>query len=117
MFINMILTKIIGWALLILGILLMVWILFTSYNIFTGRTNPPVVFPVEEEITDSSSEEEILTLSFEQIEKMIENKLGDIFPSEFLSKLLNLIAWSFFAGILIFAGGQISSLGIKLINK
>lgn len=113
----MVLTKIIGWGLLILGILLIVWILFASYNIFTGKTNPPIVFPVEEEIADSSSGEETLTFNLEQIEKMIENKLGDIFPSELLSKLLNLITWSIFAGILIFAGGQISSLGIKLIKK
>jgi hypothetical protein len=33
-----------------------------------------------------------------------------------LPKLLNLLSWSIFAGILIFAGAQIAGLGIKLIK-
>jgi len=51
------------------------------------------------------------------MEKIVEKKLGEIFLVEFLLKLLNLISWSIFAGILIFAGSQISSLGIKLVKK
>jgi len=107
--------KIIGWGLLILGISIIVWTLFTSYNIFTGKTEPVIIFKIEEKEKISFSERE--KLSLEEMEKIVEEKLREIFPTEFLSKLLNLISFSIFVGILIFAGSQISSLGIKLIKK
>jgi hypothetical protein len=37
-------------------------------------------------------------------------------PSDFMPLLFNLIAWSIFAGILIFSGAQIAGLGIKLLK-
>lgn len=111
----MAIDKIIGWALLVLGIFLIVWPLFTSYNIFTGKIEAPLIFKTGEKEEASLPQKEKLTL--EEMEKTIEEKLGEIFPTEFLPKLLNLISFSIFAGILIFAGGQISNLGIRLIKK
>ena len=47
---------------------------------------------------------------------MIGEQLKGIIPVDSVSNLLNLIAWSIFAAILIFGGAQIASLGIKLIT-
>jgi hypothetical protein len=42
--------------------------------------------------------------------------LKEILPAEAITKMLNLIVWSILAGIFIFGGSQISSLGIKLLK-
>jgi len=52
-----------------------------------------------------------------EVEEMIGEQLKGMLPVDFIPKLLNLLAWSMMAGILIFAGGKISSLGIGLIKK
>lgn len=109
--------KIFGWILLILGLIVIFYTLANSYNIFTGKSQPPAIFKTEEGKTTLSQK----TLSpKEETEKMVEEKLKGqlqiMMPTDSLLKLLNLISWSILAGILIFGGTQISGLGIKLIN-
>jgi hypothetical protein len=113
--------KIFGWILLISGLLIIFYSLFISYNIFTGKSLAPAVFKVEEkEETVLPQKERVQDPRF-QLEGLLEEKLqeqlGAIMPADYLPKLLNLISWSIFAGILIFGGSQISSLGIKLLKK
>lgn len=48
----------------------------------------------------------------ETISKQMEN----IIPQGYISKIMNLSSWSIFVFILIYAGGKISSLGIKLLK-
>lgn len=108
--------KIIGWALLTVGLIIIFYSLYSSYNIFTAKAAAPEIFKVVEK-------EEVLSQKGEvqdpqaQVEKMIEEQLRGMIPVETLPTLLNLISWSIFAAILIFAGAQITSLGIKLIKK
>ena len=52
----------------------------------------------------------------QQMDNAISKQLGELLPPETLPKILNLISWSILAGILIFGGGQIASLGIKIIK-
>jgi len=110
-------TKIFGWLLLIAGIILIIWTLFSTYNIFTGERPVPEIFKVAE----IGKEEEALpkgTFDIQaQMEKMIGEQLKGILPVDTIPRLLNLIVWSMLAGLLIFGGSQISSLGIKLIKK
>ncbi len=113
-------TKIFGWILLIAGVAIIVFALYSSYNIFTGKAEAPRVFKVEEKIEipiPTGKAPATPTELQKELEKMISEQLKEIIPVEFLPRLLNLITWSIFAGILIFAGAQISSLGIKLIKK
>ncbi|MCK4781344.1 hypothetical protein KAS79_00245 [Candidatus Parcubacteria bacterium] len=112
--------SIFGWILLFAGLFVIGWGLYSSYNIFTVKTPVPEIFslPAEnnEKINNSSGnltpEEQMQEAMDEQMEK----QLGKMLPKDTLPKLLNLVAWSIFAGILIFAGGQISGTGIKLIK-
>lgn len=110
------LQKFIGWVLLFGGLVIIFWSLYSSYNIFTAKTEVPEIFKVVEKKTvfpEKSKTQDLQT----QIEKMIGEQLKGILPIDFLPKIFNLIAWSIFAGILIFGGTQISSLGIKLIKN
>jgi hypothetical protein len=108
--------KIFGWILLAAGIFIIAWGVFNSFNIFTAKQQPPAVFSMIAEETAVSKDISILDLQA-QMEKMIGEQLKGILPVDSISNLLNLIAWSVFMGILFFAAGQISGIGIKLIKK
>lgn len=111
--------KISGWIILILGLAIIAYTIFSSYNIFTAKSQPPSIFKIGEKKEETSSQkakspqEEAQKLMEENLKKQLETML----PVDTLPKLLNLISWSIFAGILIFGGAQISGLGIKLLKK
>jgi hypothetical protein len=119
------LQKIIGWLLLLGGLAIIFWTIYSSFNIFTGQVPAPEIFKVEKKeaalpqkgatqnLEDFTNLENIKN----QIGKLIEEKLSGTFSLDFLPKILNLFSWTVFAGILIFAGSKISGLGTKLIKK
>ncbi len=108
----------IGWIMFFSGILIIVFTLYRSYNIFTGKLPPPEIFKIEEKTTIPSKKKVPTTLEEmqQQIGEILAEQLKEIFPRESTTKILNLISWSILTGILIFGGGQISSLGIKLLK-
>jgi len=108
----------IGWITFFAGILIILFTLYRSHNIFTGKTAPPKIFKIEEKTTPSSKKK-VPTTSGEvqqQVGEILAQELREIFPKETIAKILDLISWSILAGILIFGGSQISSLGIKLLK-
>ena len=104
--------KVLGLILLFLGIVIILYSLYSSYNIFTAKTAPPEIFKITEQ-TSSPKETQGLEAQFQE---MINEQLRGIIPVDSIPTLLNLIVWSILAGILIFGGAQISGLGIKLIK-
>ena len=104
--------KTLGLILLFLGIVIILYALYSSFNIFTAKAAPPEIFKIE---TQTSSQQGNQGLE-EQFQEMIGDQLKGMIPVDSIPTLLNLIAWSILAGILIFGGAQISSLGIKLIK-
>lgn len=113
-------SKLFGWILLFLGLGIILWALYFSFNIFTGKTLAPEIFKTERVEPLAPKKETPKTLEAqlkEKISQVLSEQLKKIFPTETFPKLLNLITWSIFAGILIFGGTQISTLGIKLIKK
>lgn len=107
-------SKLAGWVLLALGIVIILFSLGTSYNIFTGQKEIYPLFSMSENISfavDESSSE------IEQMQMVVGEQLTKMIPSNALPTFLNLTSWSILAGILVFGGGKISGLGIKLINK
>ena len=113
--------KIFGWVLLIAGVAIIGWTLYSSYNIFTGKAALPGIFEIKKEVTETPAQSGKLPTSptdaQKEIEKMIGEQLKGILPTDVLPKILNLAVWSMLAFILIFGGGQISGLGIKLFKK
>lgn len=117
-------TKLAGGCLLIVGIIIISYSLFTSYKIFNGKSSAPIIFEAKEEenkvappqqkTQDLKSQQD--RLLEEKMQEQLQEQLKGMMPAGYFPKLLNLIAWSIFAGILIFGGTQISQIGIKLIN-
>ncbi|KKQ18607.1 MAG: hypothetical protein US31_C0003G0036 [Berkelbacteria bacterium GW2011_GWA1_36_9] len=109
------LNKIIGYVLLIAGLALIVFMVSQSYSIFTGKALPPVIFKVSSFQSALEKSTEPLDLQG-QMQNVVNQQIGQVLPPEILPKIFNLVAWSFFAFILIFAGGTIASIGVKLIK-
>ena len=108
--------KFIGWLLFVLGIIIVISTLFTSYNIISGKTEAPKIFKEQEEKKIALEKEEIKNFE-EQMQKMLMEEMKNIIPSEAINKLMNLFSWSIFAFIFIFGGGKISTIGIKLLKN
>jgi len=116
----MVAAKICGWALLIAGLAIIVWALYSSYNIFTAQASAPEVFKATEkqvQLSTGGGTQDLQAQMEAKMKEAISEQLASMLPANFLINILNLVAWSIFMGILIFGGGQISGLGIKLIKK
>ena len=110
-------NKIIGYALLVAGLLLIIFTLYQSYSIFMGNSPAPLIFKVEAP-TQASKANGVNNSSDLQkkLNEEISKQIGQMISADTLPKLFNLLSWSILAGILIFGGAQISSLGIKMIK-
>jgi len=108
--------KIIGWLLLLTGLIIIFYSIFASYNIFTGKALEPTVFKTPEKEAVLPQKGKVQTQEA-QMQEMLGGQLKEMLPVDFIPKLLNLLAWAIMAGIMIFAGTQISILGIKLIKR
>ncbi|MCK5491145.1 MAG: hypothetical protein KAI67_04855 [Candidatus Pacebacteria bacterium] len=137
-------NQIIGNALLVLGLLVIFIGIYSLYNVFAAKKEAPQVFKYNSEesvdvdaqnnndireetvidksrLTDPAYVKSIESQQKDATEELIKNQIGnlfkDIIPQEFIIKFLNLSSWSIFIFILIFAGGKISGLGIKLLKN
>ncbi len=115
-------AKIFGCVLLLAGVIIIGWALYSSYNVFTGKTAMPEIFNFPETIQTPTAKGKVTgTMGLEdvqgQVGQIIGEQLKGFLPVDTLPKILNLFSWSMLAGILIFGGSQISSLGIKLLKK
>lgn len=105
--------KYLGFFLILLGLAVIFYSLYSSYNIFFNKSQVPEVFKYVKQ-TETSSQQ---PSSIEgQIEKMMGEKIKEAVPFEAIYKSLNLFAWSIFAWLLISGGGVISGIGAKLLN-
>jgi hypothetical protein len=104
---------IIGYILLTAGVLIIGYSIFASYGIFTGSSEAPGIFEepaVQQQAAFNSGSAE------DQVNAMLQQQVAKLLPHDTVSQTLNLFAWSVFAGILIFGGSQLASLGIKLLR-
>jgi hypothetical protein len=109
----MVSTKVAGWLLLILGLAIIFYSLYSSWQVFTGKMAFPEIFKISLTKTDSGSS---IPGVDQQLEKIIGSQLGQLLPANATPTLLNLLSWSVLAGILIFGGSQVSNIGIKLLK-
>ncbi len=100
-------NKIIGYILLLVGLLLIIWPLWQSYAIFTGQSLPPDVFKTQQQGTQAGQQN-----SFD-LQKQVQTALLKILP---IDKLLDLTSWMILAWVLILGGGQIAGIGIKMLK-
>ncbi|MCD6500769.1 hypothetical protein J7K42_01985 [bacterium] len=109
--------KVIGWTLFLIGVLVIIWGIWSSFEIFTAKKPPYEIFktPEAEEVSLKQEKAGLEGQMQEQMQQVIKEQFEKMLPSDFLPKLFNLIAWSIFMGILVFGAGKLSSLGIKLL--
>lgn len=118
------LTKALGLLLLLLGLALIFYGIFSSYQVFTNATQPPTIFVVSPTSTQkpasNGSEAGISGLLGGlvgiDVGKVMGGEIQKILPADYLPKLLNLLSWSVFTSLLIFASSQVAGLGIKLLK-
>ena len=112
--------KVFGWFLLIIGVLLIGWGIWSSYEIFTTRRPAPEIFKIREaqeiSMLPEKTGKDLQIQMQQQMEKTFKEQLEKLLPPDFLPKLFNLIAWSIFMFILVFAGGKLSFIGIRLLK-
>ena len=102
--------KIGGVVLIAVGLAVIVYVIVASASIFQGNAEAPQLFSSGQKSNAPSQD------STGQIEQLIQNQLGAFIPEGSLSGMMNLIAWSIFVTILVFAGGQIAGLGVKMLK-
>ena len=112
--------KIIGWLTFLAGISIIVFTLYTSYNIFTSKIPTPQFFEMGGGETLTLPGGKIPTSPAEiqeEMGKIMGEQLLKLFPENTIPKLLNLSVWSILTGILVFGGSHVANLGVKLIKK
>jgi hypothetical protein len=112
-------NKITGLVLLFLGLGIIFYSLYVSFDVFTGKSQPPAIFSLQEvKIQETKKEvganpEETQT----QLAKdVLSKQLQEMIPADYLQKTFNLVTWSIFIGILVLIGSNIAGLGIKLLT-
>jgi len=108
-------AKITGIILIVIGVATILLTMYFSYNIFMGKSAAPEVFKISENTT-SQEKVSVSQDAQDQIGKIVSEQLKGMFPSDSMTKILNLASWSILAGILIFGGTSIAGLGIRLIK-
>lgn len=103
-------NKIIGYILLTIGLLLIILPLWQTYSIFTGKTMPAQVFSRPVALTVNPN------VSSLDVGGQIQNSLIKIIPVDLINNTLNLTSWLLLMWILIYGGGKIAEIGVKLIN-
>ena len=96
--------KLIGYILLITGLLIIIFSGFSVYQVFTKKTTPTDVFDFSGIILDTSDMAGIALPN------------AEILPAEVLNGSLNYFAYLFFMGFIASIGYKISSLGVNLIR-
>jgi len=104
-------NKIAGYVLLAIGLLLIILPLWQTYNIFTGKSMPSQVFtrPASLKVNDK--------VGALDIPGQMQNALIKILPIDLIDNTLNLASWLLLMWILIYGGGKIADIGIKLIKS
>ena len=103
--------KIIGWFLIILGIIMVLGTIYSTYLNFTGQSEFPQIFTVQEvEVAPTTGGLE------DQIGGMIREYIKEILPQDTTTQMLNMFAWIMFAVFLVYSGSKLASMGGALLK-
>lgn len=92
--------KIIGYALLTLGVILLLFSIVEMVNVYTGNASPP----------------NLLSLSDISIPLGQDGSNVSLIHGAQVSQVANLFFWFILMGFLMFAGGKIASLGVNMLK-
>ena len=92
-----------GYALLLLGLGIIFFAIFSSFSVFNGKT-PPQIFNMAKKSADP------VMINGQELPSM------EIVPTEYLNQSGNLTFFMLFMFFLVSAGGRISSIGVSMIH-
>jgi hypothetical protein len=92
--------KIIGYALLILGMILLIFSIYEMINVYYGNASAPKLFELQD-----------ISLPLGQNGTDV-----SLIQGAQISQLANLFFWFILMGFILFAGGKIASLGVNMIK-
>jgi hypothetical protein len=117
--VNATLKIIIGWVLVVAGLAVIGQTINSSYQFFSAKSEFPMIFKTmaaaSQILTAPAATQNPQELAQAQVQQSMNQALGNVLPADSITKLLNIIAWSIFATLLVYAGGRIASLGIQLL--
>ena len=110
--------KIFGWVLLVIGVLIITWVIWTSFEIFTAQRPVYEIFKpsTTQDVSFKKEGGSAETQMQEEMQQMIIEQFKEMFPTDFLIKLLNLMSWLIFAIILFMGGEKLAVIGIRLLK-
>ena len=97
-------TKMAGWVLLIVGLILIVLAVYFMFTVFTGATAPPAIFNMKS-----------ITMSLPTGEGTPPTDV-ELVPGGAVSRVVNMILWAVLMYFVASAGSRIGGLGVKLIR-
>lgn len=113
--------KIVGWIMVIAGVLAIGYGIWSSYSIFTAKKPVPEIFNFPQASEQAASKQKQATspqdMIQQQLQQTIQEQLKNVIPSDFITRILNLASWSIFMAILVMAAGKISSIGANLLKS
>lgn len=110
--------KISGWVLLLSGVAIVFWSLYSSYNIFNGKRPAPEIFKTEAQKPEQTKEARGVEAQLEaKAKEIVSEQLKEMIPVGALTMSFNLAAWTGLATILIIGGSQLAGLGIRLLKE
>ena len=84
--------------------------LWQTYNIFTGKSLPAQIFMKPISLKADKN------VNPNDIQAQIQNALIKIMPVDYIDNTLNLASWLLLMWIIIYSGGKIAEIGVKLIK-
>jgi len=115
---------ILGWIVVVAGLVIIGQTINASYRFFTAKAEFPAVFKApaaQSAVTEikpnaaPASQAEAQAQAQQAISQATSQAISNIIPADLISKLMNTIVWSIFATFLVYAGAKIAEIGIKLI--
>jgi len=98
-------TKMVGWALLIVGLILIALTVYSMFTIYTGATAPPGIFNMKS-----------ITIGMPTGEGTPPTEI-ELVPGDQISKVANMGLWTVLMLFIASAGSRIGGLGVKLIRE
>ena len=94
--------KTIGYALLMIGLGIIFFAIFSAFSVFNGKTPPQII-----NIQHSTKP---ITMNGQELPSM------EIIPTEYLNQSGNITFFILFMFFLVSAGGKISSIGVSMLH-
>jgi hypothetical protein len=98
-------TKLVGWALLIVGLVLIVLTVYSMFTVFTGGIAPPAIFNMKS-----------ITIGMPTGEGTPPTEI-ELVQGDQVSKVVNMGLWTVLMLFVASAGSRIGGLGAKLIRE